>query len=220
MENSSESQGHLLAAARLIRRYGKNEPIQISQLVRAAAGRIGINATWEALQNENWTVDQLASIQQEWEAFNFLDPLEKTIAMERAFGAEIFPMLRDSSQPANNYFNMTPATGTSNSLNELAELGRGLVEDPAGGFKAINRGAIPRIGPGKVGGRMRKRSVTSRHTRQRLRRSGHFGSRMQLPLPCRNWTGRMNHLQISSSRWPLYFHLRIPNSIQVCIKNG
>ena len=62
----------------------EREPIAISQLVRVAIAQIAFGATWQALQVEGWSDEQLALLQEGWQRHDFLLPFERAITMERA----------------------------------------------------------------------------------------------------------------------------------------
>ena len=74
----------LLASVNLFRLYS-NEPIIISDLVRANLARIAAGATWEGLQCDEWTDPQLAELQNKWEDINLLTNATTAIATERAW---------------------------------------------------------------------------------------------------------------------------------------
>ena len=69
-KNFSETRSDLLAAANLLRLY-PNEPLFMSDLVRAAMAQIAVSATWEGLQSAEWTDPQLAELDasMEWNGF-------------------------------------------------------------------------------------------------------------------------------------------------------
>ena len=74
---------NLLAATRLVTAW-QTEPVEISQLVRFGDTKLVFNATWQALQADNWPEDQLARLQTEWEAVDFFTNLPETAAFKRA----------------------------------------------------------------------------------------------------------------------------------------
>lgn len=74
---------NLLAATRLVTAW-KVEPAEISHLVQFATTKIIFDATWQALQTNNWPDEQLARLQTEWEAVNFFTNLPETAAFKRA----------------------------------------------------------------------------------------------------------------------------------------
>ncbi len=74
---------NLLAATRLITAW-QPEPAEISCIARFADTKLAFNATWQALQTNNWSDDQLARLQTEWESTDFLTNLPETAAFKRA----------------------------------------------------------------------------------------------------------------------------------------
>jgi hypothetical protein len=82
----------------------REEPLVISQLVRIAMSAIALGPTWEALQADGWTDEQLAGLQKNWESLEFLHALERAIEMERAMGIEMFERLRRSSAERKQMF--------------------------------------------------------------------------------------------------------------------
>lgn len=91
------------AAARHIRamlgltRGLTDERLVISQLVRMAHAAIAQAATWEFLQSTNVTDTQLAAIQRDWAAIEFILPLERALEMERAMSEMTIGDMRESS---------------------------------------------------------------------------------------------------------------------------
>jgi hypothetical protein len=126
---------NLQAGGRLVRSFGEHEPLQISQLVRIAMGHIAINTAWEALQYPGWNDRQLTELQQVWDSFSFMDALEPTLGMERFLSQDVLLQIRDSST------NLSSFSGSGSSPNtlvdELADMGKSLAENPAEGFKTI-----------------------------------------------------------------------------------
>ena len=74
----------------------QDEPLIISQLVRAACAAIAFTATWEALQTNGWTDAQLGEMQAAWETIRFARSLERSLEMERAMGVEALARSRSS----------------------------------------------------------------------------------------------------------------------------
>ena len=74
----------------------QDEPLIVSQLVRAAYAAIAFTATWEALQANGWTDPQLREMQASWEASRFVRDLERSLEMERAMCVEVFARSRRS----------------------------------------------------------------------------------------------------------------------------
>lgn len=71
------------ASTRLVTAW-QPEPVEISQLVRFACAAIVYNTTWQMLQTNCWTDDQLAALQSEWESADFFSGLPETAAFARA----------------------------------------------------------------------------------------------------------------------------------------
>lgn len=80
----------------LVRTTGDERAV-ISQLVRFAIAAITVNATWEFLQSDAVTDEQLATLQREWAGIDFLTPVENALAMERAMGDMTATQMRESS---------------------------------------------------------------------------------------------------------------------------
>jgi hypothetical protein len=78
-----EAWTNLLAATRLVTAWD-TEPVEICQGVRVACASLAFNATWQVLQAEGSTDDQLARLQQEWSSVGFLARLPEAAAFERA----------------------------------------------------------------------------------------------------------------------------------------
>ncbi|MEQ2005623.1 MAG: hypothetical protein ABMA26_02400 [Limisphaerales bacterium] len=91
-EQQATALTNLLTAVRLTRL--NEEPILISQLVRAACGHIAFAVTWEALQSPGWTDAQLQALQTEWQAWDTKRGWLAACNMERAIGLDIFAQCR------------------------------------------------------------------------------------------------------------------------------
>lgn len=74
---------NLMAATRLVTAWNP-EPVEISHRVRFDDARLVFEATWQVLQANRWTDDQLAHLQREWESANFLSRLPEVQAFRRA----------------------------------------------------------------------------------------------------------------------------------------
>lgn len=74
----------LLAGARLPLVLAEDR-LAISELVRIALAAIARTATWEALQVNEWTDEQLARLQREWERHSYLDGMRKALEGELVF---------------------------------------------------------------------------------------------------------------------------------------
>ena len=82
----------------------KDERAVISQLVRIAVMHIGFGVTWQALQHDHWSDDQLRALQDAWGAHDFLLPMDNALAMERAMAIEEYGRFRSSDQPLSELF--------------------------------------------------------------------------------------------------------------------
>ncbi|MGA9779268.1 MAG: HEAT repeat domain-containing protein [Verrucomicrobiia bacterium] len=74
---------NLMAATRLVTAWNP-EPVEISHVVRFDNAKLVFNATWQVLQTNGWTDDQLARLQHEWESADFLTSLPEIQAFKRA----------------------------------------------------------------------------------------------------------------------------------------
>ncbi|KAF0170370.1 MAG: Uncharacterized protein FD161_4674 [Limisphaerales bacterium] len=83
---------NLLAAALLCQRY--QEPLLISELVRAACGSIVLNATWEGLQHSGWRDSQLRDLQAAWQGQGTGSNMIAAWNMERAISGSVFQRCR------------------------------------------------------------------------------------------------------------------------------
>lgn len=75
-----------LAALTAFAHAKRNEPLLISQLVRIAIYQIGVSATWEALQVDGWTDEQLRELQTTMQPADFVAGMGRALEMERAMG--------------------------------------------------------------------------------------------------------------------------------------
>jgi len=94
--NPSGAWTNLLAETRLVTAY-EVEPAEVSHLVHFADMVLAFDATWQALQTNGWTDDQLARLQQEWESVDFFTNLPATVAFKRASAVAA---CESDSQPA------------------------------------------------------------------------------------------------------------------------
>ena len=74
---------NLMAATRLVTAWNP-EPAEVSHQVRFGNARLMFGATWQVLQTNGWTDDQLARLQHEWETSDFLSHLPEIQAFQRA----------------------------------------------------------------------------------------------------------------------------------------
>jgi hypothetical protein len=100
---------NLLAATRLATAW-KVEPAQVSRRVRFEIAQLAFAATWQALQAEDWTDEQRARLQREWEAAEFLADLPEIAAFKCASDvkeAEYEPPVRPRLRPSFDSFAQT-----------------------------------------------------------------------------------------------------------------
>lgn len=83
----------LFAATRALTGW-QVEPVEISQLVRAACIQQLFDTSWQMLQAGGWPDDFLAKLQQEWESVNLFTNLTETVAFHRACMANVCEMAR------------------------------------------------------------------------------------------------------------------------------
>lgn len=93
--NPAAARTNLLALTRLVTAWNP-EPAEVSHLVRFACATIAFNATWQALQAEGWTDNELAALQAEWESADFFQGLPETAAFSRAGTAALCKLEREA----------------------------------------------------------------------------------------------------------------------------
>ena len=130
--NKDEAKENLLALLRLVKNY-KAEPFLISHLVRIACLQIAFNATWEALQNSNWTDAELKEFQEAWATIPFGD-LEAIFSMERAMGIRMMAEARETGQDPQETM---MGGSTTTFLDDLNEFKTEILDDPKAAFKAL-----------------------------------------------------------------------------------
>ncbi|HEY5912617.1 MAG TPA: hypothetical protein VJA21_18605 [Verrucomicrobiae bacterium] len=79
-------------------RFLARDGIVISELVRDAVGGVATVDTWEALQADRWTDDDLARIQQAWERQGFLTNIVRALEGERVFAQCSYDLMRKSNE--------------------------------------------------------------------------------------------------------------------------
>jgi hypothetical protein len=89
---------NLLALTRLVTAW-QAEPMEISHSIRFRWVLTAQRVTWEALQSRDWTDDELASLQREWESANFFNGLPETAALARAGTVEYCAFQRRQTPP-------------------------------------------------------------------------------------------------------------------------
>ncbi len=122
---------NLRAEANLLR-MNHSEPLLISQLVRFAIVSIAVDTLWEGLQFRGWNEAQLAELQTNWEAFDLMDHVESSFAMERVMGAIAFADMRKSFSNYNDVANPSFLASSSPRYDSLGQV----LTDPAEGAKA------------------------------------------------------------------------------------
>ena len=95
-EGSRERALQNLVALASLARVNRDEHTLVSQMIRVAIARLGLAATWEALQAPEWTETELAQLQHSWEAVDLGEALERGFLGERAIGVELWSMMRKS----------------------------------------------------------------------------------------------------------------------------
>jgi hypothetical protein len=81
--NSNKSWTNLLVATRLATAW-RVEPTEMSHLTRRACAIAAFDATWQLLQTNAWSAEQLHRLQEEWENLDYLKDLPETVAFSRA----------------------------------------------------------------------------------------------------------------------------------------
>jgi hypothetical protein len=112
----------------------REEPFVISQLVRCAIVAIAANAAWEALHYPHWSDDQLGQLQAAWEAVETIPQMERGLAMERACVLVEYAMARET---LNRLDLLNGSGGGGNPIDEIADVGNKIMEDPGEGLEAF-----------------------------------------------------------------------------------
>jgi hypothetical protein len=90
----------------------RHEPLIISQLVRNSVAAIALSVTWEWLQADGLSDEELEVIQSGWEEIHLMQGMRRAMAMERAIAVEMFRQLRRSptmrEQLLNDLWNSAP----------------------------------------------------------------------------------------------------------------
>ena len=129
-ERTEDAFANLRALASLPAHH-REEPFMISQLVRCAMVAIAASPTWEGLHYPHWSEQQLAQLQAAWESLETVPQMERALAMERACVLVEYARARES---LNRLGQMSfPAGGTP--LDDLAEVGNKMIEDPGEGLE-------------------------------------------------------------------------------------
>lgn len=72
------------------------EPLLISQLVRHACAAAAFNATWQALQTNCWSDEQLATLASAWSGCDFVRDMTRAMETERALTMDFYRQMRGS----------------------------------------------------------------------------------------------------------------------------
>ena len=72
--------------------------IAVSEMVRGAISSMNLSTTWEALQADCWTDEQLAMLQKAWEKNGFLTNMVRGLEMERAISDGHYDQFRKSNE--------------------------------------------------------------------------------------------------------------------------
>jgi len=108
--NKGEAWTNLLATTRLVTAW-EPEPAEISHLVRFGDVLLAFNVSWQALQTNGWSDEQLARLQQEWESVDLFTNLPETTAFKRA--STVATCQRDRQEP------LSPGVPFSDLLKEM-----------------------------------------------------------------------------------------------------
>jgi hypothetical protein len=75
------------------------EPMLISQLVRVACLQISLQSIWEGLAERRWSAPQLEALQTQFQQFDFIADLRRTMEAERAWGNLTIAIVRERRTP-------------------------------------------------------------------------------------------------------------------------
>jgi len=89
---------NLLGLTRLVTAW-QIEPMDVSHLTRFRWAPTAQRVTWEALQSKEWTDDELASLQREWQSATFFNGLPEAAALARASTIEYCRFQRVQPSP-------------------------------------------------------------------------------------------------------------------------
>lgn len=89
-----ERAGADIQALAQLSQFHREDYTLVNQMVRVAVAGLGLSVTWQALQAEGWTEEQLAEMQKHWEAAVLSEALETGMLGERAFGGSMFNSMR------------------------------------------------------------------------------------------------------------------------------
>jgi len=66
-------------------------------MIRVAIAGLGLAVTWEGLQAQGWSAEQLAALQKDWEVVSLADAFETGVAGERAAGEDFLSHMKSAS---------------------------------------------------------------------------------------------------------------------------
>lgn len=91
--NRAAAWTNLMAATRLVTAWNP-EPAEVSHRLRFDDAKLVFKATWQVLQTNCWTDDQLLRLQREWEQADFLSRLPEIPAFQRASDFQLLIAMR------------------------------------------------------------------------------------------------------------------------------
>jgi hypothetical protein len=94
-------------------RHWNEEPLLLSQLVRAAAVQTAFAAQWEALEATPLTDEELSGLEQHWRALDFVRPFERSLQMDRAMMIVTIQQWRGSNSPSTLFFGSSGSSGAT-----------------------------------------------------------------------------------------------------------
>jgi hypothetical protein len=130
----AEAWENLRLTVSLVRTY-QGEPLIISHLVRTAMASIAISASWEALQYEHWTDQQLSQLQADWEAIDLFAHAESTFKMERAEMIDSLRVVRKASNSQSMFAN--PASTNNPADPGVSQIVGDLIRSPGQSFRQL-----------------------------------------------------------------------------------
>lgn len=113
----------------------RDEPLMISELVRAAILAIAAATTWEALQHPGWTQAELAEMQGWWESIPANGSAVRAMSMERALLGGEFARCRDDSAYLRDLCTSFGISSGSSVLDDIGEIGNKALESPGDGIQ-------------------------------------------------------------------------------------
>ncbi|MDB6034701.1 MAG: hypothetical protein JWM16_5039, partial [Verrucomicrobiales bacterium] len=120
----------------------QQDRLLITEMVQIAIEHIGAGATWEALQTPGWSDAQLKQIEDKWLSLKFIEPMEDSLAMERAIRAGSLDELRHSSKKFSDMMNswamLAGSAPTGSSTSNMMDL----LEGVPGAIKARSTHAL------------------------------------------------------------------------------